>query len=166
MSVKSDVFDKLKEIILKNYRIFCVGSELRSDDRVGLYICDRLKEKGLNNVFRCDYGLENCFNELSNSEKALIIDAISNDLSPGTIVLIDEKAVVDLGLTLSTHAIPITKVIELAKSLGKLKDVKILGIGVKSLDIGTELSESVRKAAEAIIDLILNVKLKDKYKRS
>ena len=44
-----------------------------------------------------------------------------------------------------------------------LKEVKILGIRVKSLDIGTSLSPEIKRVADDLVNKLLNVLGKSNY---
>jgi len=156
------LIDELRKLLIQGFKIVCVGTELRSDDRVGLYICDKMISLGFKNVIKCSYGLENCIEDLVNLEKALIIDGLYTDLPPGAIILADPDELSD-DMLISTHSIPHKLVIKFVKSLGGLKEVKILGIRVKSLDIGTSLSPEIKRVADDLVNKLLNVLGKSNY---
>jgi len=155
-SVDKELTNELCKLLRQGFKIVCVGTELRSDDRVGLYICDKMLSLNFKNVIKCSYGLENCIEDLINLEKALIIDGLYTDLPPGTIVLANPDELSD-DILVSTHSIPHKLVIKLIRSLGGLKEVKILGIRVKSLDIGTSLSPEIKRVADELVNKLLSV---------
>jgi len=140
--------------------IACVGSPLRMDDQAGLIVCDKLLENGVD-VVKCEYGLENCVHEIiARSPRALlIIDAVySNKLSPGDIVLVDEDQLISEDVSpVTTHNIPLKNILSLLKLETGLSEVYLLGIMVKSLDIGlevsTEVSRSIDYLSKYMVDL-------------
>ena len=139
----------------------CIGSPLRMDDQAGLLVCDKLVERGVTNTVRCEYGLENCLGEISSlkPDTLIVVDAVySNKLSPGDVVLLNSEAVEagEYGLEpVSTHNIPFKISLSLLKETVGLKNTYLLGIMVKNIDLGTEVSEEVRKAVDYVVELIV-----------
>jgi len=90
----------------------------------------------------------------------LVIDAVySGKLEPGEVVLLSEEDVAEEGFTaLSTHTIPLSAVIEIAKSVIGVEAVYLLGISVKNLEVGLEMSPEVREAAHRLAELIVSVR--------
>lgn len=133
--------------------IACVGSPLRSDDQAGLLLYNLLKDKGLP-IVECEYGLENCMLEISEykPEKLLIIDAVySEKLEPGDLVLLDENSIREELPVTSTHNIPLKQVLALLKHVAGVKEIYLLGVQVKSIELGDRVSpevcESIKKLA-------------------
>lgn len=160
----AELYDMLENIICReNTVIVCIGSPLRMDDRAGLIICDHLLEKGFKQVIKCEYGLENCFSELSRVKNSvlLIIDAVYSDkLSPGDIILIDEDAI--LGNTsglkpITTHNIPFNTIVAILKELAGIEKIYLLGIMIKKIDLGIEISEEVGKSIDKIVSILENI---------
>jgi len=106
--------------------------------------------------------LENCLGEIGEikPKTLLVIDAVYSDkLDPGEIVLLSGEGVTEEGFTaLSTHIIPFSAVIEIAKSVAGVEAVYLLGISVKNLEVGFEVSPEVREAARRLAELIVSVK--------
>jgi len=90
----------------------------------------------------------------------LVIDAVYSDkLEPGEIVLLSGERVVEEGFTaLSTHTIPLSAVIEIAKTVVGVEAVYLLGISIKNLEIGFEVSPNVREAAYRLAELIVSAR--------
>ncbi len=151
-----DIYEYLYRLLCsKGYRIVCVGSELREDDRAGLIICRRLAGMGYN-VVECPFGLESCVDKIVNEKikKMLLIDAVvAENASPGEIVLSSIDDVVENYLV-TTHSIPVSLMIKYLQTLGLCREVCILGIRVKSIGFGEEVSREVARAIDYLVDTI------------
>jgi len=148
----------VKNLLERSYTIVCVGTYLRSDDRAALDLCEKLGAAGLP-VISCEYGLENCVHEIAEKKarKIAIVDAAyTSEFAKGLLVIsIEELENIDVPLaTLSTHAIPMQTTLGFLSSLLGRVDVEILGIPVKNLDIGLELSPEVRDVVEALASCV------------
>jgi len=158
-----DVFNVLKSILHGDFIIACIGSPLRSDDRVGLVICEKLAELGFNNIVSCEYGLENCMDEIisRNPTTLLLIDAVYSDrLEPGDIVLLDYSEITGgkgFAMPLTTHNIPLNTIVKILHDQFNIKNIYLLGVMVENIDIGLELTPRVRHASEMIVDTLRNI---------
>ncbi len=150
----NEILDYVCNAVRRGYKVVCIGTDLRSDDRAGLEVCRSLSDlyPQLQAII-CEYGVENCMHDIisSRARSLVLIDAvIVPDLAPGTIVVIDRDEI-DTQIPLTTHTIPVTLVLKLIENeLGSL-DVRVLGIVVKNLEIGLELSPEVKKGVEKLI---------------
>ena len=141
----------------------CIGNELRSDDGIGLVICRELTRSIRENidnvrVIECPYGLELCTDIVIEfkPDTILIIDAISANLEPGSIVFTCSLDEISDYTTISTHTIPINVIINYIKSyVSELKRVCLLGIQVKNTNLGDKISLEVKKSGEIIVSLLL-----------
>ncbi|RLG83552.1 MAG: hypothetical protein DRO40_04190 [Thermoprotei archaeon] len=148
-------YDGLKDCLnrvlhSKKIIIACIGTEIRQDDRAGLEVCKKIKYK--DNTVLCEFGLENCLTELrdKNFEYLVIIDGVFiEDIKPGEIIVSKlDKVVEDYMIT--THSIPLSASINLLKKLVDFKDTIIIGIRVKNLGYGFEVSEPVKSAIDKL----------------
>ncbi len=156
----NDLYKELYRLLCINkYSIVCLGSELRSDDRLGLVICDELVKNGIDSV-KCVYGLENCISDIIDRkmEKILLIDGVVvENYKPGDIVLIyGIDALRDYSLT-TTHTIPVGLAINYLRKMGLAKNIVVLGIVVENIGIGLEISSRVKKSIESITKTIVDV---------
>jgi len=158
--IKQDLLNELKRIICDNTLIVCIGSPLRSDDRAGLILCDKLIEKNVRKIV-CEYGLENCIHDIVNVDPRilLVVDAVySRKLNPGDIVLVEFNEFNLEGIEFtSTHSIPLEVVIEIIKKITKIEKIYLLGIMVKNIDIGLELSFEIENSVSKLADLINSI---------
>lgn len=166
-----DMYRELENILCNNnVLVACIGSPLRRDDSAGLVLCNKLISRGFK-LLLCEYGLENCIDEIINTKPRvlLIIDAIySEKLEPGDIALIDFNQIESKEISFtSTHNIPINIVIEFIKQTTPLDKIYLLGLMVKNIDIGIELSLEVEKSIEKIMEIITQTleRCRDNYNK-
>ncbi|MEM1526737.1 MAG: hydrogenase maturation protease [Ignisphaera sp.] len=150
----SEACEYFEDLIKNSYAFICIGTHLRSDDRVALEFCSRLLELGLNiNTILCEYGLELCVHEIAEKKlnKVALIDAVYlGEFTQGIIVL-DVDEIDDKLITFTTHQIPTKAILRyLNEIMGEVKVVAI-GIPVKNLDIGFELSPEVQDVVNILI---------------
>lgn len=134
--------DFLNNIISNNYALVCIGTYIRSDDRIALELCSKISKTNMAiPIVFCEYGLENCVHEIKEKKlkKIAVLDAaIVDNYFDGLIVLELDEA--KDKVVLSSHSIPIEKTLEyLYKELDGL-DIIVIGIPVKNLGLGLDMS--------------------------
>jgi hydrogenase maturation protease HycI len=139
--------------------IIGVGSDIRGDDNVGLYIAEKLK-RDLKDA-RCKVLLggttpENLSGTLKRMKPShiLLVDAASSGKKPGEISLIDPKDI--SGVTFSTHTFSLETLADYLKETIGAKTV-ILGIEPKTLKLDDKMSKEVLEAADRATALILSL---------
>lgn len=148
----------IKRLLSMNYSLLCIGTYLRSDDAACLELCDKLQATGIyNNIVKCEFGLENCFDEVLQHKRdsVIICDAIiSHTLKPGTIAKFDLKDI-DEGIeVLTTHTIPLTYSINILIKMGSVKNIELIGIVAQDLSIGMQLSEAIKNTVEQLYNCL------------
>lgn len=146
-----------------NFLIVGIGSPLRSDDQAGLILCDILNQNGVNCI-KCEYGFENCVDIVieKSPEKLVIIDtAIFSGGNPGDVIFLDSIEAFDSTCILTTHNIPIGFLLNTIKELSSIREVYIIGIYPRNLEIGLEVSREVINSlyilAESIVKCFKNI---------
>ena len=129
-----------------------IGSELKSDDAVGIHIIQKLKTKIKNEMILILEGgttPENVSGVLRKfgPSHILMIDAASMGKAPGSVTLIDPGRITGAGF--STHTF------SLATIAGYFKEITgavvlFLGIEPESVTFGEGLSPAVQLAAERV----------------
>uniref|UniRef100_A0A7J2U2S1 Hydrogenase maturation protease n=1 Tax=Ignisphaera aggregans TaxID=334771 RepID=A0A7J2U2S1_9CREN len=144
----------IKKLLSINYALVCVGTYLRNDDAACLELCDKLQYANtFSNIIKCEFGLENCINEISQREieGILICDAvISNSLKPGSIVKFDLRDIDENIGIISTHSIPLTYVIAILNEMNRIKNIEMLGIVAHDLSVGMQLSKPVKNSVDQL----------------
>jgi len=142
---------ELKEFINKNTVIMGIGSELKSDDRVGVYIADSLSRIGCYHVIVAGPTPEHWMGYIANKDygRVLIVDAVIFGGKPGEIRIfgIDEISE-KFGLT---HSSSLHLFCDFLAKEGSVESVRVLAIEPETLELGTELTPLVGEAADQII---------------
>lgn len=149
---------QLKSILCSpNSVVAFVGSPLRSDDRFGLILYDELS--GLDGrLIKCEYGLESCLYEIieKKPKELLIVDAVFTDgVEPGDIVFTEMDKGSGCSSTLTTHNVPLNLILDILKSNG-VSSFHLLGVVVKNLEVGFELSSEIRRSMEYLKEVLIN----------
>lgn len=156
----SQLHEKLGELICRRgYIVACTGSPLRSDDRIGLVVCERLLGRGLP-VVLCEYGLESCLGKIMerNPRGLIIVDAVYLEgADPGEVVWATLKDVARQGGVVTTHNIPIHITVSILKKNTRIEEVYILGINISNLDYGLEISGKILESGDMLVDLLSSI---------
>ncbi len=145
--------EKLKAFICHSkFAIACVGTPFRSDDAVGLMIYGKLLDYACDSIIKCEYGLENCLLQIEKlkPEKLIIVDAVSYDAPPGTILLFTIDRLLEEDFT-SSHNIPLKVILDYLREASMVKEVLFLGISVGKLGFNMPLSREVVEATELVV---------------
>jgi len=133
-----------------------IGNPLRGDDATGMEIVRLLKGRVSRKVrlLECETVPENFTREIGefNPTHVLMIDAAQLGVEPGEARLVPPEQI--LGMTLSTHAIPLSL---LAEVIWRSIDarVMILGVQPKEVEFGEGLSAELQKASRRIAGILV-----------
>lgn len=138
--------------------IIGLGSEIRGDDSVGLYIANKLLEAIKDPRVHIMIGgttPENLTGPIRKIKPShvLLVDAANAKKTPGDLFLIDPKDVE--GMDFSTHTFSLSAFSEYVSSTIGSK-VLILGIQPSNMDLSEGLSRETEHAAEHALDIIKN----------
>ena len=143
--------EELKNYIDKDTVIMGIGSQLKSDDGVGIYITESIPKVGDYYVIVAGSTPEHWVGYIASKgyKKILIVDAVISGGSPGEVRVFDIDEISErFGLT---HSSSLHLFSDFLTKEGKLKSIKVLAIEPESLKLGTELSTPVKDAADEII---------------
>ena len=165
MEKKVKLLNEIEKFLAGKKKILflAIGSELRTDDAVGMYIADELLKKNIDKsricVLKGATAPENFTGEIKKfkPEKMIIIDAADTGKNPGEIDIIDASAV--QGASFSTHMMPINIFIDYLLNDFKC-EIMIIGIQPENLEFGLEITENIKKSADAVIKTIAGSFLK------
>lgn len=126
-----------------------IGNVLKSDDGVGVYISNRIKEKANLKVLTVEVSIENYIGKINSLKPdiLILIDCVDMNSPPGTSRLMKVDEILDL--TFNTHNISLRRITEFFTA-----EVFILGIQPAIVDFGEKISYLVAKEANKIIELI------------
>jgi hydrogenase 3 maturation protease len=143
--------EELKKFIDGKTAIMGIGSTLKSDDGVGVFIAESLKNMGLDNVIVAGATPEHWLGFLSKRkfEKLLIVDSVLFGGKKGEIKLFDLQEISEqFGLT---HSSSLHLFYDFISKEGNIRELKVLAIMPVSLDVGESLSVPVKRSAGEIM---------------
>ncbi|QOJ78771.1 hydrogenase maturation protease [Infirmifilum lucidum] len=151
----STALDSLLEEVRSARRVVLVGlgNTLRGDDGVGVFIARRLAKRGLKDkVVVAGPNPEFFVREIASREPELVVflDAVDAGLPPGSVVVAPIPGGEARVPPLSTHAIPLSLLVE---ALGVR--AYLLGVQVEDTELGSRMSPRVRRAGESLAEKLL-----------
>jgi hydrogenase 3 maturation protease len=134
-----------------------MGNYYRSDDAVGLYIIDAVKQRAEEmgmRVINVEEILESYIFTIAemNCDRVLFIDAVATDSDPGTVIFGKLEDFSDLLSNLSTHHLSLKLCEQILRDHGK--EVYLLGIAVQNIEYGTGLTAEVETASELLKSIL------------
>jgi hydrogenase maturation protease len=105
-------------------RIFCFGNPLVKDDKLPLYLAEKLEKKLQNIEFVKAYSIEDVEAEIEGKEEIIIMDTV---IGLKKIELLDDRDIAE-NRAYSLHDLDIGFFLKLMKKMGKIKCIKIIGI--------------------------------------
>ena len=144
---------------LKPVLIIGTGNDFRSDDAAGLITARELKAAigRYADIAESDGDGTKIMEMWKDYDKVIIIDAVSFNSKPGTVHVLDAAAVKfpKESTAHSSHLFSVADAVETAKAMGTLPErVLIYGVEGKSFEMGTGVSDEVRKGIGEIKNLI------------
>ena len=132
------------------------GNRERGDDGAGILVAEQLQ--GLGIEARIHAGDPLALIEFwSGIEKVILIDTVTTGAPAGTVHRweADQLPPAAVGSSASTHGLDVAQAIELARGLHRLPgQLRIYGIEGKRFRLGEDISPSVRRAVEQVVDQI------------
>ncbi|MEM1541972.1 MAG: hydrogenase maturation protease [Ignisphaera sp.] len=151
---KEDICKFIHNMLKNSYTIVCIGTYLRSDDRVALELCNTINIHNITTI-SCEHGLENCIHEIIEKKlsKLAIFDAaiIEGAELDGIAILSLDELEDTHGVSLSSHSIPMNTIVRYLKDELNNVDILFIAIPVKNLDIGLEMSPEVKSLLEDVV---------------
>jgi len=125
---------------------------LKSDDGVGVYIAERIREKDKIKALVAEVSIENYIGKINSipHDILILVDALDFRQKPGYFSLLTPDEIMDY--TPATHNISVAKLYGFFKSA-----VLILGIQPQSVFFGESISEPVIKQADSILSIINSI---------
>jgi hydrogenase 3 maturation protease len=138
-------------IIRKDRKILFVGigNVLKSDDGVGVYISNRIKDRANISSLTVEASIENYIGKINsiNPDILVLIDCVELGSPAGTYKLLELNQIEDL--TFNTHNISLRKLSDFFKM-----PVYILAIQPEKIEFGENISYIVKNIADRIINQI------------
>lgn len=138
-----------------------IGNVLMMDDSLGIRAVDELERR-----FRFPEGVEildggtsgiELLSYLRNKDHLIVIDAVKSGLPPGTVVKVEGNEVPAKFMTrISPHQLGLSDLLAAATLTGELpKNMVLFGIEPEVIKLGLELSNSVKKNFDKLIDFVV-----------
>lgn len=136
----------------KNILLVGIGNVLRSDDGVGVYITQRINKRPNFDKLVVEVSIENYIGKINNlnPDLLILIDCVDLGKEPGHFDLMPIGKLQNY--TWNTHNISLREVSTLFPT-----SVWILGIHPRNLEIGEEMSEEVKQAADILVTILNEV---------
>ncbi len=149
----------IEKLLEEKTLIIGMGNYLRCDDAAGLYIVDRLRElvpPGSVEIMNVEDILESYVIEIAEKDhdNVLIFDAVDSGGEPGTVAFGKLDDLLRYTDSFSTHSLSLRFCDEIFSRYNKT--AWLFGITAAVIDFGTEISEEVKKSADAVIDILCN----------
>jgi len=146
---------------VKPVLVLGIGNILLRDEGIGVRVVEALADQPLPpEVELLDGGTAggNLVDVLADRRKAVIIDAIADDVAPGTVFrLTPDDLIPAAGEMLSMHQVGLVESLHMARQLGCLPaEVVIFGVQPHSISPGLELSPELQRRVPAIVQVVLD----------
>ncbi|MDA3812973.1 MAG: hydrogenase maturation protease [Candidatus Cloacimonetes bacterium] len=148
--MNKDFPNRLKKIIQIKTTLFVgIGNALKSDDAIGIYICQNIMQTNKIKTLIVESGIEKFVGKINSIEHdvLILIDCTDFDEKPGFIDILPIENIQDF--TVNTHTISVKRISEFFK-----QETYLLGIQPKNVKFGEEFSEIVLQAADELIELL------------
>ena len=131
------------------------GNAQRGDDAAGIMAANRLRLLGLSAQI-CSGEPSELIEMWKEEDDVIVIDAVITGAPPGSVHVWDGQRPLKLGRSLGfTHGLGLAEAIELSRTLGSLPGkIRVFGIEGQSFALGCEVSPSVAKGIEVVIQEI------------
>jgi hydrogenase maturation protease len=140
--------------------ILGMGNPILSDDGVGLYVAQRLRETALPEgveIRESEVAGLRLLELLRGHDKVVIVDALQTGREAGEVVRYEARDFAGGHRYSSAHSIGLPTALELGRELGYDMPADVIVFAVEALDVETfseELSPPVAAAAERVIELV------------
>lgn len=129
--------------------IIGVGNPLLGDDAIGLEIARKLRDMGYNAKEAIAGGIE-LAEMIAGYDFAVIIDAFHGNG-------IKEICIEEYNESVANHDVSFPSAYKILARYIKMPEVKIIGIGVKKIEVEEKLSSHVKMAIPIVIEMIKKI---------
>lgn len=128
-----------------------LGNRIKSDDGVGIYIAEKLKSKGLQNIIIAENSIENYFGRINRArvKDLIFIDAVDFGEPPAFCKILPVAQMVDT--TTNTHNLSLKTI----SSFIDIPNQYVLGIQPDNVSYGFEISGNIQNIADLLIVFII-----------
>lgn len=148
--MNKDTQNKLEKIIQTKTILFVgIGNALKSDDGIGIYICNNIKQTNNIKTLIVENGIEKFVGKINslNPEILILVDCTDFNKKPGFVDILPIEQIQDF--TVNTHTISVKRISEFFKM-----KTFILGVQAENVRFGEEFSKGVINSANELIKKI------------
>lgn len=150
-------------------KIIGLGSNIRTRDRFGILVIDKLKKHNLPddvNLEKIGPDIFTLVSSLEDAEKVIIADAIKSGNNPGELNIYSEKDLPDSEFSkFSVHHINLFEILKISQNVLEEKkpdSILIVGLNIEDLtsleeSIPSVIEKSANKATEILLSLVKNL---------
>lgn len=137
-----------------------MGNPILSDDGVGLYVAERVRETALPDgveVMQSEVAGLRLLELVRDHGKVVIVDALCSGREPGDVVRYEAKDFKGGHRYGSAHSIGLKTVLELGERLGYEMPAEVVVFAIEAEDVetfGEDFCEPVAAAAEYVVELV------------
>jgi hydrogenase 3 maturation protease len=158
MTLREDIEAFIGNRSGKRIAIVGIGSPIRGDDAVGLYVLELLKDKKLGDtlLLRTETVPESYTGKLRdyNPTHVILVDAANFRGEPGEVRIIPTKSI--SGARLSTHNLPLNIYADYVRS-SICPNLILLGVQGVNIDLSEELTPSVETGARNLAEIFVEI---------
>ena len=141
-------------------KIISLGNELRGDDGIGPRVVEHVKDiKHPIPITFINAGADAfiLLEHLVEPEPIILVDCAQMGKEPGSIVKfeINDANLNQANNAISLHGFSLAEVIALAKTVKEIAPCTVIGIEPESIEMGEQLSETVKKSFPSVVNLVL-----------
>ncbi len=137
--------------------VICVGNAMRSDDGLGVRVWEGLRAIGVNAILSGP-DLSELLDSLHNLDRLVLVDAIDFGGEPGSLISARLEELDSIEIRSSTHSLSPIHFLRLIRKLtGHPREVLVVGVQPKSLELGEEMSEEVENSLPAVLERVLEI---------
>lgn len=153
-----DFISQIEEIMQDRTCLVGMGNYYKSDDAVGLYIIDQLKENIQSDtlhIINVEDIIESYVFKIAemDCDNVVIVDAVQAETERGSVVFGRLKEMDELAGSFSTHKLSLSISGKIFEEYNK--NAYLLGIVTDDVDFGIGLSDDIKRSADTVKDLLL-----------
>lgn len=146
--------DKLKQqlekiLYKKNVLFVGIGNALKSDDAIGIYVVENIKQRANIKTLVVESGIEKFIGKINSisSDVLILTDCTDLNKSQASIQLLPIEKIQDN--TVNSHTISLKRISEFFKM-----ETYLLGLQPENVGFGEKISEKVKKEADELVNFV------------
>ncbi len=142
----------------KRITVLGIGNLLLRDEGIGIHAIQALENESLADNVQLVDGAAGGFDLLpivESCDKLIVIDAIKTSEEPGAIYQFDPQTIdIQRDANVSLHDVDFFHVLDFSKKHKRLPETQMIGIVPKTIELGLELSDTLKSQLPKILSLV------------